>query len=120
MSQVHDEMRNMTMANFYKADLVDGDMWNDDEDKDGDDNDEYDGDGDDDDDKHIHLNQLRFAFVNDGDDDEHLHLGQPPALVLQQCKDLAPESESAWFFLFSTNTVIQWSFQLKSFLMMLV
>ena len=46
MSQVHDEMRNMTMANFYKADLVDGDMWNDDGDEDGDDNDEYDGDGD--------------------------------------------------------------------------
>ena len=96
MSQFLDQMRNMTMADFYKADLVDGDMWNDD-DEDGDD-------GDDD----------------DVGDDNHLHLGQPPALVLQQCKDLAPESESAWFFFFSTNTVIQWSFQLKSFLMMLV
>ena len=96
MSQFHDQMRNMTMADYYKADLVDGDMWNDD-DEDGDD-------GDDD----------------DVGDDNHLHLGQPPALVLQQCKDLAPESESAWFFFFSTNTVIQWSFQLKSFLMMLV
>ena len=61
MSQFHDEMRNMTMADFYKADLVVGDMRNDD----------------------------------DGGDDNHLHLGQPPALVLQQCKDLAPESESA-------------------------
>ena len=56
----------------------------------------------------------------DDDDDKHLHLGRPPALVLQQCKDWAPESESAWFFLFSINTVVQWSFQLKSFLMMLV
>ena len=36
MSQFHDQMRNMTMADFYKADLVDGDMWNDD-DEDGDD-----------------------------------------------------------------------------------
>ena len=48
-----DEMRNMTMADFYKADVVDGVMWNDD-DEDGDVN-EYEDDGDGDDDKHPHL-----------------------------------------------------------------
>ena len=54
-----------------------------------------------DDDEHLYLGRLIFTFVtfffifvDDGDDDNHLHLGQPPALVLQQCKDLAPESES--------------------------
>ena len=85
-------MRNMTMADFYKADLVDGDMWNDD-DEDGDD-------GDDD----------------DGGDDNHLHLGQPPALVLQQCKDLAPESESAWFFFFFHKYSYPMIFSVEKFL----
>ena len=41
----------------------------------------------------LHLSRF-FIVVDDDDDGNHLHLGQPPALVLQQCKDLAPEPES--------------------------